>query len=97
MSSIAGFSFLHGWLWLKSFPNVPLQSMHQFNPQVNRNIMMIVLQTIDPFFSDLHARNSQEHRSMPKGARLRLANLFSTSRDTYSRSMMEKLQAKEKD
>jgi hypothetical protein len=59
--------------------------------------MMIVLETIDPFFSDLHAWNSQEHCSMPKGARLLLANLhFSTSRDNYSRSMMEKLQAKEK-
>jgi hypothetical protein len=35
---------------------------------------------------------------MAKGARLLLENLrFSTSRDTYSRSMMEKLQAKRKD
>jgi hypothetical protein len=60
--------------------------------------MMIVLETIDPFFSGLHARNSQEHCSMAKGARLLLENLrFSTSRDTYSRSMMEKLQAKRKD
>jgi hypothetical protein len=50
MSSIVGFSLLHGWLWLKSFPNVPLQSMHQFNAQVIRNIMMIVLEIIDPFF-----------------------------------------------